>query len=80
LEGEMRTPNIGDEYVSTRHSTTLGRTVMWRVTKISKKADTFDYVELEPVNERLQKKVLSVRALGDARLFSRVHSKAKAAA
>ena len=75
----MRTPNVGDEYVSARHSTTLGRAVTWRVTKISREADTLDYVELEPINERLQKKVLSVRALADARLFSRVQSNSKAA-
>ena len=75
----MRTPNVGDEYVSARNSATLGRAVMWRVTKISKKADTLDYVELEPINERLQKKVLSVWALGDSRQFSRVPSKPKAA-
>jgi len=70
----MRTPNVGDQYVSARNPVSVGRAVTWRVTKIAKKADALDYVELEPVNALLQKKVLSVRALGDARLFSRVTS------
>lgn len=68
----MRTPNIGDQYISARNSVSLGRAVTWRVIKVAKKADELDYVELEPVNAQLQKKVLSVRALSDARLFSRV--------
>jgi hypothetical protein len=68
----MRAPNVGDEYVSIRHSATLGRTVTWRVTKVAQKVDAIDYVELEAINEPLQKKVLSVRALRDGRMFSRV--------
>ncbi len=70
----MRTPNIGDQYVSARNSVQLGRAVMWRVIKVAKKADELEYVELEAVNAQLQKKVLSVRALTDARLFSRVQN------
>jgi hypothetical protein len=42
----MRTPNVGDEYVSTRNSDrTLGKALTWRVTRIAKKADS-NYVEL----------------------------------
>ena len=68
----MRTPNIGDEYVSSRNSDgTLGKALTWRVTKVAKKADS-DYVELAPTNSQLPKKMLSVKALRDARLFSRV--------
>lgn len=70
----MRMPNIGDEYVSARNSDRmLGKALAWRVTKVAKRADT-DYVELEPVNTQLQKKVLSIRALNDTRLFSRIVS------
>jgi len=68
----MRTPNVGDEYVSARNAdTSLGKALTWRVTRVAKKADNH-YVELEPVNAQLPKKLLSVRALGDARLFSLV--------
>ena len=70
----MRTPNVGDQYISARGSVSVGRAVTWRVTKVSRKADERDYVELEPIDAHLEKKVLSVRALGDARLFSRVQS------
>ena len=70
----MRTPNIGDRFVSARSSVSLGKAVMWRVSKIAKKIDALDYVELEPVDAQLQRKLVSVRALGDARLFSRVQS------
>ena len=73
-DGEMRAPNVGDHFVSVRHSTTLGRTVTWRVTKVAQKVDAIDYVELEAINESLQKKVLSVKALSDGRMFSRVQS------
>ena len=70
----MRTPNIGDEYVSTRNSDrTLGKALTWRVAKVAKKADA-DYVELEAVNTPLSKKLLSARALRDTCLFSRVKS------
>ena len=51
-----------------------GRTVTWRVTKVAQKVDALDYVELEAINEPLQKKMLSVRALSDVRMFSRVQS------
>lgn len=68
----MRTPNVGDQYISARNADrTLGKALTWRVARIAKKADSH-YVELEPVNAHLPKKLLSVRALGDARLFSRV--------
>jgi hypothetical protein len=68
----MRTPNIGDEYVSARNSdSTLGKALTWRVTKIAKKAND-DYVELEAVNSLLPKKLLSVGALSNGRLVSRV--------
>ncbi len=70
----MRTPNVGDQYVSARNSASLGQAVTWRVTKVAKKADERDYVELEPVNAQLSKKTLSVRALSDGRLFSRVQA------
>ena len=74
-EGNVRTPNIGDQYISARNSDrTLGKALTWRVAKIAKKADALEYVELEPVDSLLPNKVLSVRALGDARLFSRVQS------
>ena len=70
----MRIPSIGDEYVSARSlDRTLGKALTWRVTKVAKKADS-DYVELEAINAALPKKLLSVRALRDARLFSRVIS------
>ena len=70
----MRTPNIGDQFVSARNSDrTLGKALTWRVTKVAKKADS-DYVELEAVNAHLPKKLLAARALRDARLFSRVQS------
>jgi hypothetical protein len=68
----MRPPNIGDQFVSARNSASVGKTVTWRVSKIAKKSDALDYVELEPIDTQLQRKVVSVRALGDARLFSRV--------
>jgi hypothetical protein len=68
----MRTPNIGDEFISTRNADkALGKALTWRVTKVAKKAGD-DYVELAPVNAQLPHKMLSVKALGDARLFSRV--------
>ena len=71
----MRTPNVGDRYISTRNTdTTLGKALTWRVAKIAKKADAREYAELEPVDSLLPNKVLSVRALGDSRLFSRVQS------
>ena len=70
----MRTPNVGDEFLSARNSeTTLGKALTWRVTKVSKKADS-DYVELEAVNADLPKKTLSVKALRNNRLFSPVAS------
>ena len=70
----MRSPNIGDEYVSARNpDTRVGKAVTWRVTRIAKKAQS-DYVELQAVNAQLPKKLLSVRALRDGRLFSRVQS------
>ena len=67
----MRTPSVGDEYAGSRRAGTLGRSIVWRVTKLLKKADS-DYVELQAVNEQLEKKILSTRALSDGRLFSRV--------
>ena len=70
----MRTPNIGDEYFSARNSErALGKALTWGVTKVAKKADS-DYVELEAVNAELPRKMLSVKALRDTRLFSRVES------
>jgi hypothetical protein len=67
----LRTPNVGDEYVSARNADrSLGKALTWRVTKIATKADS-QYVELEAVNAQLPRKLLSVKALGDARLFSR---------
>ena len=70
----MRTPNIGDEYVSTRNSDkTLGKALTWRVTKVAKKADG-DYVELEAINSNLPNKFLCAGALRDTRLFSRAPS------
>ena len=70
----MRTPNVGDQYVSARNSDkTLGKALTWRVTRVAKKSDS-EYVELTPVNAQLPKKLLSARALRDARLFSRVES------
>ena len=65
----MRVHNVGDQFVSARDSTKLGRAVTWRVTKVARKADNLDYVELEPVDTHLQKKVLSVKALSDSRFF-----------
>ena len=65
----MRIPNIGDHYVSARNSV-LGKALTWRVTRVAKKADS-EYVELEPINAQLPKKLLSVKALGNTRLFSR---------
>ena len=71
----MRMPNVGDQYISARNSvSSLGRAVTWRVTKVAKKADALDYAELEPVNAQLPNKLLSIKALGDVRLFSRVQS------
>ena len=68
----MRTPNVGDQYISARNAdASLGKPLRWRVTKLAKKDDS-EYVELEATNAQLPKKMLSVRALGDARLFSRV--------
>ena len=67
----MRLPSVGDEYTGRRRPGTLGRSVTWRVAKILKKADS-DYVELQPVNEQLERKILSARALNDSRLFLRV--------
>lgn len=68
----MRTPNIGDQYTSVRNADhTLGKPLTWRVARVAKKAGA-DHIELEAVNAQLPKKLLSVRALGDARLFSRV--------
>ena len=70
----MRMPNVGEQYVSTRNSDrTLGMTLTWRVTKVAKKAGS-DYVELASVNVQLPSKMISVRALSDARLFSRLPS------
>jgi len=70
----MRTPNVGDQYVSARNADgTLGKALMWRVTRVAKKANR-DYVELEAVNAALPKKLLSLGVLGDTRLFSRVQS------
>ena len=68
----MRTPNVGDQYISARNAdASLGKPLTWRVTRVAKKADS-EYVELEATNAPLPRKMLSVRALGDARLFSRV--------
>jgi hypothetical protein len=70
----MRMPNIGDEYISARNSDTrVGKALTWRVTRFAKKSDSA-YVELQAVNAQLPKKLLSVRALRDTRLFSRVES------
>jgi hypothetical protein len=70
----MRTPSVGDQYVSARNADrALGKALTWRVARIAKKADSH-YVELEPMNALLPKKLLSVKALADARLFSRVQS------
>ena len=70
-EGDMKTPNIGDEYEGSREAGTLGRSIVWRVTKLANKAG-WDYVELQAVDEQLERKILSARALSDGRLFSRV--------
>lgn len=75
----MRTPNVGDECVSACNSEALGRAAKWRVTKVAKEADARDYVELEPINSQLQKKVLSVSALSNSRLLSRLPRGTKAA-
>ena len=70
----MRTPHVGDEFVSARNSDrSLGKALTWRVTKAAKKADS-EYVELEAVNAEPPRKMLSVKALRNTRLFSRVES------
>lgn len=69
----MRAPDVGDQFVSVRHSI-LGKDVTWRVTRIDRKADAIDYVELASVEDPFQKKMISVGALTDGRMFSRVTS------
>jgi hypothetical protein len=69
----MRTPDVGDQFVSVRHSI-LGKDVTSRVKRIDRKADAIDYVELEANDDPLQKKGISVGALTDGRMFSRIQS------
>lgn len=70
----MPAPNVGDQFVSVRNSAILGRNLTWRVIKVAQKTDARDYAELEAVDEPQRKKVISVEALTDGRLFSRVQS------
>lgn len=69
----MRNPDVGNQFVSVRRSI-LSKDVTWRVTSIVRKADAINYVQLEAIDDPLQKKVVSVRALRDSRMFSRVIS------